>query len=491
MWKIISLGLGIAVALGCQHQLQNGRLASGSVAFLTERHSSGDIERGDRFNVTVLYTDRGCYPGKSVSVQKTWPPLFVASWFGHEGLVADLVDKGIAEGGSSDPKLGNPLCWEIQHGHTRNALALIEEGLFLETECIGISNRYLGTPLHFAAAAGNIVVVRALLKAGIPVDSTFADLRWESVSHRVSKGHMTPLHLAAWYGHLEVAKELVQAGADVNRTVSFLEENPLIFAIRSANVELIRYLVSVEGIGEPVTDKKYGIAITITASDALEAAIHTGDSDILEILLKANLPLPRRGSLLASAIYSKDMDALTLLLRHHPEFIRAEDDEYGGWLWHALVHGRVDLADQVMATRIAAGCKVLADCDGAALALAIQERRLSWIQHFSKLRMDFNKPVHMSRQHDSRKGMLPLRHAVKAGNKDALKALLAGGADPRRKGPSGETPIEAADRLGKTKLSEIMTNWESQKKASPAPVPPKNSTGNENDGSEAPGNDEL
>jgi ankyrin repeat protein len=59
------------------------------------------------------------------------------------------------------------------------------------------------TPLHFAANAGHLEVVRALLKAGAKVNAADEHLS-------------TPFHWACANRHLEVVRLLTASGADAN-----------------------------------------------------------------------------------------------------------------------------------------------------------------------------------------------------------------------------------------------------------------------------------
>lgn len=69
------------------------------------------------------------------------------------------------------------------------------------------------TPLHLAAGAGHINVVRELLDRGADINARNNDKE-------------TPLHCAALYGRVEVVKELLQRGAEVN-VHSFHEPMPI------------------------------------------------------------------------------------------------------------------------------------------------------------------------------------------------------------------------------------------------------------------------
>lgn len=59
------------------------------------------------------------------------------------------------------------------------------------------------TPLHVAAARGNLILVQSLLKQGHPVKV------------EDSAGWL-PLHEAANHGHVDIVEALLQAGADPN-----------------------------------------------------------------------------------------------------------------------------------------------------------------------------------------------------------------------------------------------------------------------------------
>jgi len=84
------------------------------------------------------------------------------------------------------------------------------------------------SPFHYAAAAGSIAILRALLKA------KDADLNQQG------DYHCRPLHKAI--GHPRTVQFLVKNGADVNVQTAF-GETPLHRAISTGQIETAKYLV--------------------------------------------------------------------------------------------------------------------------------------------------------------------------------------------------------------------------------------------------------
>jgi len=84
--------------------------------------------------------------------------------------------------------------------------------------------------LHAAVRAGDVERVRVLLKAGVPP------------SARNSLGS-TPLHDAAWAGDLPVMKELMDAGADLEAQHKETGSTPLHYAVITNHVNAVRLLL--------------------------------------------------------------------------------------------------------------------------------------------------------------------------------------------------------------------------------------------------------
>lgn len=89
-------------------------------------------------------------------------------------------------------------------------------------------------PLHTAAGAGHVRLVRRLLRAG-------------AKPNVMARGMGTPLHLAASYGRLRCVRALVQAGADVGRRDED-GKRAIDYARRYARGEVVAYLTGLGSV---------------------------------------------------------------------------------------------------------------------------------------------------------------------------------------------------------------------------------------------------
>jgi ankyrin repeat protein len=85
------------------------------------------------------------------------------------------------------------------------------------------------TPLMYAAANGDMEMVRLLLVGGASVDMA-NDKTW------------TALHVAAWFGHLDVCRLLLDWGANVN-VVNEWNNTPLYWAAWAGKLDVVKFLV--------------------------------------------------------------------------------------------------------------------------------------------------------------------------------------------------------------------------------------------------------
>jgi Ankyrin repeats (3 copies)/Ankyrin repeat len=174
---------------------------------------------------------------------RTWFKSFVdAVNNDNEEEEWDAVEKVLDEG-QSNQQLGVTVTWS---------------GEGQETGC-----KY--TPLHYAAAKGNLQIVRELVEQ-----------RSIAVDIRTQGDKSTPLHLSASRGHLDIVKFLVEKGAKVEDTDAE-GSSALHYAAAGGqgenNRDVIEYLVA-----NGADLKK----LTNTGTSLLGLAVFTGNMPVIE-----------------------------------------------------------------------------------------------------------------------------------------------------------------------------------------------------------------
>jgi uncharacterized protein len=86
------------------------------------------------------------------------------------------------------------------------------------------------SPLHLAAAAGDLPVVEELLAEGTDIDA-------------VDRQRRTPILLAAMGGHLELVRTLIERGADIDRQDAS-RLNPFLHGCITGDVHLVRTMLA-------------------------------------------------------------------------------------------------------------------------------------------------------------------------------------------------------------------------------------------------------
>lgn len=139
--------------------------------------------------------------------------------------IQNLIDKatGICQM-RDDLELGKQLPIAVQDDDFRKVKVLLNQ-----CASINAKNKYGLTPLHYAAANGNLGVVEYMVEKG-------ADLNVQCYRLR------TPLHLAAMYGYIEVVKYLKERGAAFNLKDHY-GRSPLLYATINSKSDVVQYLV--------------------------------------------------------------------------------------------------------------------------------------------------------------------------------------------------------------------------------------------------------
>ncbi len=125
--------------------------------------------------------------------------LHWASWNADEGLARMLLEQGADVGAGTRIGHHTPLHLAGQVGAGRLVALLLGAGADPDARITGAG---ASRPLHFAARSGSVEAVQALLDAGAAVDA------------REESWGQTPLIFAASYGRTDVVRELLRHGAD-------------------------------------------------------------------------------------------------------------------------------------------------------------------------------------------------------------------------------------------------------------------------------------
>lgn len=197
------------------------------------------------------------------------------------------------------------------------------------------SQRYRSTPLHLAAFAGHVDIVRYLLEVlpSLDVDINAENYRYE-----------TPLILAAREGHLETVQLLVSGGAAVNHRTHGIGETALFCAAKAGWCDIVQFLcehgADVDGhrydgvtalcaaakrghteILELLAEAR-GVGSNTATSDlsALREAVKYGHTDVVRVLLARNANArdsqEQWSTLVCRAIFSNNAEVVHLLVNH-------------------------------------------------------------------------------------------------------------------------------------------------------------------------------
>ncbi|KAF7399198.1 hypothetical protein HZH68_007790 [Vespula germanica] len=188
-----------------------------------------------------------------------WPEtcLLVACWLGHFEIVKVLLEKNV-----------NIFCKD-ENGRTPVHLAacaaivrILEELLSYGADPCEWDFNKKCTPLHCAAAVGNVACIKSLIKAKADVNAGFpgkTPLHYAVLSNAVDSAEVllqagahpnnpqvyteTPLHVAASLGSVPCMKLLLSHGADVRVQLGTARSTPLHLAAEEGSAECTKLLV--------------------------------------------------------------------------------------------------------------------------------------------------------------------------------------------------------------------------------------------------------
>jgi uncharacterized protein len=390
------------------------------------------------------------------------------------------------------------LLWAVFHSDAELTKALLAAGAWVDTP-----NHYGVTPLLQASRNGDVETMRALLDAGAdptrwhaegetPLMAAARTGRVDAVKLLLSHGSFvnaadpyqeeTALMWASAEGHVAVVKELLAAGADPNLKahVSTITERKnadhpsggftaLMFATRNGHTDVVEALI--KGGADPKLTNADGASATVVA-------IVNDRFDLAKELLDLGAD-PNDGSL----FFAVDMHDGTIDMRAH-DGSRMQPTHPNNLTSLGLVKALLDLKADVNkpfvgalhSTTLCCGAKVnstplyraatAADVEVLKLLLA-KNAQIEWSP--SEVKPKDGKPAAAGPPNPNI-GKTPLMAAIKGGQGapiaggpgftrigppefrepgtrdplEALKMLLAAGANPNAKAPDGSTPLHIA-----------------------------------------------
>jgi ankyrin repeat protein len=342
--------------------------------------------------------------------------------------------------------------------------------LLQEGAAVNVSETDGSTALHWAVESDDPEITRLLLKAG-------ADAK------RANRYGLTPLHLAAVNGNASVMRDLLEAGANPNAALPE-GETVLMTAARTGSIEAVTLLLD-RGADVNAQDRWYG-------ESALMWAAAQNHAEVVGVLLARNAPVDSRSNLqkisnrragqnilslgnwtpLMYAARENALDAGRALVKAGAD-LNLTDPEGATALAIAVINAHYEFG----ALLLEAGADpnvVDTEAGMGPLYAAVDMHRLAvghgrpnprpvglmtsvdLVKKMIERGADPNrrlKKAILQRHHtagDSAmgEGATPFLRAAKSGDIEMMRALVAGGADPKIAMPNGANALLFAAGLG-------------------------------------------
>ena len=333
------------------------------------------------------------------------------------------------------------LHWAVYH----NDVDLIDRLLAARADP-NAKNDYGSTVLAEAAVIGNVAVIKKLLKAGANADAANGD-------------GQTPLMILARTSNIEAAKLLIEHGANVNQREHWRQQTPLMWAAAENQPAMVQLLIqhhaqvndrsNVNDWERQVTSEPRMQARPSGGFTPLLYAVRRGCLDCAKLLVAGgadvNLTDPEGVSPLLLATLNFHFDLSAFLIQQHGADVNKWD------LW-----GRSPIYEAVDMNTLPVGGRADRPPTGKTTGLQLIEMLLKAGAN-PNLQLKLFPPYRSLRDDRGADGLLtvgttPLLRAAKAGDIPAMRLLLAHGANPSIPNVSGITPLMAAAGNGSVGL---------------------------------------
>jgi uncharacterized protein len=332
------------------------------------------------------------------------------------------------------------LHWAVYHGDIDLVNRLIAAGAN-----VNATNDYGSTPLSEAAVVGNVPVLRKLLSSGADVESPNGD-------------GQTALMIIARTSNLDAAKLLISKRANVNAVEQWRGQTPLMWAAAENQPAMVKLLIE-HGAKVDARSKVNTWERQVTAEPRMQArpsggftplmyAARKGCLQCAETLLKAgankDLTDPDDVSPLLLATLNFNFDVAALLVKKG-----ANVNKWDTW-GRSPIYAAVDM--NTLPTGGRADRPSLDKTTGLELIAMLLDAganpnlQLKLFPPYRSLRDDRGADTLLSI------GTTPLVRASKAGDVEAMKLLIAHGANVDLPTATGITPLMAASGNGSVNL---------------------------------------
>jgi uncharacterized protein len=332
------------------------------------------------------------------------------------------------------------LHWAVYHDDVK----LVERLLALGADP-NARNDYGATPLSVAAVFGDAVVVRKLLEARADVESPNAD-------------GQTALMIVARTSNLEAARLLLRHGADANAHERWRGQTALMWAAAEGQPEMVRLLIQYHA-DVNARSKLTNFQRQVSAEPRMQARPSGGFTPLLYAARKGclacakyllaggadlNLSDPDGVTALLLATLNLNFDVAAFLVQHG-----ADVNKWDFW-------GRSPLYAVVDMNTLPVGGRADRPPSGATTGVQLIRMLLDAGAN-PNLQLKLFPPYRSLRDDRGADGLLtvgttPLLRAAKAGDVEAMRLLLARGANPGLPNMRGISPLMAAAGIGSTTI---------------------------------------
>ena len=299
--------------------------------------------------------------------------------------------------------------------------------------------------IHTAAANGDLDQVKSLL-AG---DATLVSAEDQNATRDL------PLHSAAGAGHLEVVRYLVEAGAEVDGGDSD-GSTPLHVAAMRGHLACVEYLVE-KGADVAYQDRN--------GSWSLSFAVAGGNEDIPARLIEHGAPLNLRTetglTLLHFVAFRGQAESMAGLIASGIDVNMVDNWERSA-LWVTAGHGNADMVRSL----IEAG----ANPDRANVYGATPILRAARQGHAEIVSILIESGAGLENR-EARCGRTALHYAAMSGYGDCVEALIEGGASVSARDHLGNNPMDLAQRYGHDTSVKFLTAKGAVPGEAPSPCP--------------------